>query len=1303
MEAPGSRDPEAELVAEEPWAAGEEAWRPLLYRVVKISGLDGAAVAEAPAAGDLEGGAPGIVQVDGKLGRTVAFDEEEGKYVVQTLEEGFLVALPEENLVEHELQGPEDGGFDQVWPYDDEGLFSLGWEVTNCLATRGWCLLQVPRRDASRTEAAAKAQRLPFATHKRELLPDFLGHTGVGKATEIDPLSLSDVETVSSRLSFGLPDDPIERYDGDLCALFAALAPVTWDTMGFNCAGRTDSMVWLPYANPRERNAMEPTDLDNDDIEEGVVERHLRFLRRRKLCFLYMVESEGGRLRLYSRAALETERPVELPVVKGRLLVFRCDRLTYWYEPLGEHVTLVNWVLDEPPRMKLSDIEGEPKARDELAGILRGPGAPYHEAARILGLACWTGGSVFNPHSAIAMYTAGTDGGVRCPFTRFDTDVYFTKNGQDDHLAGANSYHVHGGLCGDEVVMGFDNNFFGISNDEAVIMCPNQRKVLEVGYEALVSAGHNKESLKNAPIMVYMGDCGTEWTIQLMGFRLAGVSFDGTRVPFEGDKTKFDWNSAGSLTTIGSRLSYQLGLRGPVFHCDTACSSGLTAFCTSMYSLRTSPTTGSLDPHVSGALSGGVNQIMDPGIYIGNSAQHMLSLKGRCFTFDSGGDGYGRGEGTSVAYTVFSKDQKHMEMQEGVAVGNKVNQDGRSASMTAPNGPSQQLCIKSSLREAQLDPHDITASECHGTGTALGDPIEVGSLRGVQETDNRDNALLCTSSKSNIGHLEADAGVTGLFKCILMGKWGLAPPNVHLRTLNPHLDVNGWPAVFENDPVDLSQNSALTGVSSFGVSGTNAHAEVWAQCRTGPNSTARQASFDPQKLDQIKVTCPVTMGPIDYLTGEPIWATPRTGRNGEKLMPRADVLRDELAPYDVSSYAYEGAYRFRREELPDAGEELERGSTVAVCGSWSGWKRLEDMELQADGSYRRVFVLGETCCEAFFLCLNRDPAQRMYPAISTASEKIWIEGPDDQGRGRRWIIDGRDEHVHAGTLYAIHFWWGLDRKRISWEEVSPKDSVLALRYEHSYAVVGTWTSWTPHELTRNPDEAGVWECTLRMGPSGEEEFQFVRDSDPQQSIYPARPRTSSLDVAVRGPDQLGKGKHWLIQGRMDEFYTIRLEVDDGGITVTTSHASGVRVWKSKDGWDRHDYCVAGSWSNWICEMLNMDPQLPGFFKYRGQVGTDFSEEHQGFVEFFQVVVDEDMGQALYPELPDTGPGECIVHGPDGESQGRMWMARSLRPGAFFEIVLNLKAEDRRQIVTWTWEDPLALTLGADGGLPPSAW
>jgi len=160
-------------------------------------------------------------------------------------------------------------------------------------------------------------------------------------------------------------------------------------------------------------------------------------------------------------------------------------------------------------------------------------------------------------------------------------------------------------------------------------------------------------------------------------------------------------------------------------------------------------------------MAGGCTCVNDAIIFVTNASQQMLSLLGRCHTYDVTADGYARGEGCSFAYVKMSDDERDVDMQEACAVGNKVNQDGRSASMTAPNGPSQQMCIKASLREAGLDPHDIQASECHGTGTALGDPIEIGSIRGVQETDVRESPFEMTSAKSNIGHLEGNAGCLG--------------------------------------------------------------------------------------------------------------------------------------------------------------------------------------------------------------------------------------------------------------------------------------------------------------------------------------------------------------------------------------------------------------------------------------------------------------------------------------------------------------------------------------------------------------
>jgi len=1223
------------------------------------------------------------VDANGMLGRAVDWDAEAEAYQVHTFE-GLSLDIPEENLELYEPPQPQDGGFDACWPYFEDTFFDFCSDINNVLLAKHWCVIQVSKSEESRHGALVKARRKEFEVPRQEFVSDYMGRKGHGKVSHIDPLHLMSPEDVEK---LPQPSSELEQYDMDMSSLFAIMGPMTWDSMGFSSCGRTDAMAWLPFSSKREESTLAPEPLNDEDVDEdGLVEKHLHFLRRRRLCLLYTVdcEAEGGQLALYPRADLKQD-PVQLPIQRGRMLVFRCDLMAFKYQPAGSHFTLLSWVLTDPPKLQVDDVMAIDKDKDELYGIKNGPAIPTGERAHVMSLACLTGGSVYSLADAQAMYMAGTDAHIYVPTTRFDTDLYFTNDGQSDHVPGFNSYHHHGGLMFNADVNSFDNEFFEISEHEASIMWPNQRKVLETGYETLYLGGWTKRTVQSQPILVYLGDCGSEWWGELHNRINAGemAQCPGT-----------SWYAAKSMFVTGSRLSYQLALRGPTWLCDTACSSGLTAFCTAMYSIKRPTERGTespaLDTHCQGCVAGGVNIIVDAGVYIGNSASHMLSLKGRCFTFDASGDGYARGEGCSLAYTVISNSDKDSEMQEGCAIGNKVNQDGRSASMTAPNGPAQQLCIRASLMEAGLEPHDITASECHGTGTALGDPIEVGSLRGVQEEDERTIPLFCTSSKSNIGHLEADAGITGVFKCVLMAKYSTGLPNVHTHHLNPHLDIGGWPAQFQSEIIDHEANSGLTGVSSFGISGTNAHTEIWALCRYGPYQAGReQMAMD--KLHQFALTCPVTLGPIDHLTGEPV--RPRGGRRY-----CADVLREELASYDVSSYAYEGGFRYRREALND-GEDLynPEGVRVCICGSWSGWSQAEEMEQQADGSYLRTVILGDTRCETFYICINEHRDLRIYPAVNGAGPRIFIRGPDGQGAGKRWIIDGRDEEVPGGTVYQVRFWWGTERKKISWEEVSPKFAADALHYDHRYQVLGTWTSWQQEDMRRDPDDDVIWECSFRIGPSGQEEFQLCRDRDEQQLIYPAKPQGLRTSVPVRGPDELGAGKRWLIRGPVDEVVKIRAEIDDGKITVAVvSETKGEKVWESVEGWDRHEYWLA--LKDGPCRRMSMDPEIPGVFRARAVVGQNYDERFRGFCEFFNVIVDEDPNYAFYPEVGFASTGECIVRGPDRDCGGRPFTVKSWQAGAAFEAVLDLNATDRRRRVTWAWAAPPQLGFAGGGAL-----
>jgi len=556
----------------------------------------------------------------------------------------------------------------------------------------------------------------------------------------------------------------------------------------------------------------------------------------------------------------------------------------------------------------------------------------------------------------------------------------------------------------------------------------------------------------------------------------------------------------------------------------------------------------------------------------------------------------------------------------------------------------------------------------------------------------RDTVLALTSSKSNIGHLEGGAGIAGLLKCIVMLAAGTCPPNAHCGQLNPHLSVSGFPCIFDTEVIDTHLNSALTGVSSFGFGGTNGRCDIWGQAKFGPR---RSGELDPDAIDQITVTCPITLARIDHITGEPAMGT-TGGAAPIEGKYRADILRDEFAPYDISRFAYQGGFRYRRTEIPeDLEAPLPEGARLFVCGSWSAWTQFEEMERQGDGWYQGTFALGETRCEMFDLCLDKDPAQRIYPVAHKASRKIWVLGPDNFSQGQKWIVDGRDEEVPAGTLFHIYFRSGVERMEVYWEEAgSSADGAIAIKYEHNYSLVGDFSKWKCSPMSRAEGQDGVWEGFVRIGGQGRADFQLVRDEDMQQVIYPAQHKATSSSVPARGPDDLGKGKHFQVRGDPGELATIRLSVVDSMVVVSATSSRGVVEWQSRSGWDRHDYCALGTFHGTKPVKMAMDPKNPGLFSCRVKAGTRFFEETADYGDFFQVVVDGDILQAYSPETTlATAPGQVQVRRPDGIGSTNQFCIRCPEPGLAVDISLDLNAEDRRKTVSWAFAAPEALGAG----------
>src|SRR5437667_1259358 len=357
-----------------------------------------------------------------------------------------------------------------------------------------------------------------------------------------------------------------------------------------------------------------------------------------------------------------------------------------------------------------------------------------------------------------------------------------------------------------ENVGDFDARFFGISPREAVEMDPQQRLLLEVSWEALERAGIAANQLRGTQMGVFIGIIGSEYAL----------------LPRENGAVS-PYMLTGSMSNIASgRISHILGVHGPSMSIDTACSSSLVAVHLACESLRRGES--------SLALAGGVSLMLTPDGFLPLCSLHALARDGRCKTFDANGDGYGRGEGCGVVVLKRLSDAlRDNDPILAVIKGSSVNQDGPGSGLTVPNGMAQKALILKTLEAANVSPADIDYVEVHGTGTALGDPIEFQALAEVFGRDNKREKPLCIGSvKSNIGHLEAAAGIAGLIKSVLCLQNKQIPPNLHLHTINPKIRLETIPAVVPQKvvPWETHGTPRMLGISVFGFSGTNAHAIV---------------------------------------------------------------------------------------------------------------------------------------------------------------------------------------------------------------------------------------------------------------------------------------------------------------------------------------------------------------------------------------------------------------------------------------------------------------------------------------------
>ncbi|QDU65451.1 type I polyketide synthase [Engelhardtia mirabilis] len=432
------------------------------------------------------------------------------------------------------------------------------------------------------------------------------------------------------------------------------------------------------------------------------------------------------------------------------------------------------------------------------AELLRARDAADHEPIAIVGMACRFPGGADSPAAYWALQTEGRDAIGEVPPERWAVDEFFDP---DPDVPGRMYTRWGGWIDG---LDRFDAAFFGISPREAEQLDPQQRILLEVAWEALEHAGIAADSLAGTDTGVFIGNRGADY--------------------YQGQT---DWNpedagsyyaTGNSASTLAGRVSYTLGLTGPCFALDTACSSSLVALHQAVRSLRAGES--------GAALVGGVNAVLDPFGTISICKAQMLSADGRCKTFDAAADGYVRSEGCGViVLKTLSRARADGDRILALVRGTAIDQDGASGGLTVPSRPGQARVLRAALADARVAPGEVDYVEAHGTGTSLGDPIEVAALDDVFAA-GREGPLLVGSVKTNIGHCEPAAGMAGLIKLVLALGHEQLPRHLHLEHPNPHIDWERSCCRVTTEPTSWPRGARrrLAGVSSFGFSGTNAHA-----------------------------------------------------------------------------------------------------------------------------------------------------------------------------------------------------------------------------------------------------------------------------------------------------------------------------------------------------------------------------------------------------------------------------------------------------------------------------------------------
>jgi len=977
--------------------------------------------------------------------------------------------------------------------------------LASCLASKGFCTIDLgldqkiaskALDDVSALKAAGRFYRPP------ELIAEgLLGTEGSAQVAELQAPALEPGAA---------PDGQgLREVDGLMSRVGVELSP-HFDLLGFEFSHRSNAIVHeagIPGEGPA--------------LSEGDVTKWLeKFLRHNVMVLVFLGPMEGAlKLKVYEEDAADAH---EVPTPPGRMVVLRPDLLSHQHVALGKAVVVSSFFVHAHAFQKRHATGGWimcPVAREldkwamERAKALKAqmkegaswdPAVPkaFQQAANqsyfkgnmvgIRGLSCrfpvnWEADHYFRS------LTGGPDYVIEVPIIRWDHSQWYDDSAEAWKFAKTNVRH--GAFM--EGVDLFDNKIFTLSVSESRGMDPHQRVIMEVGYDALYRMGMSKKTLMNSSGSVYVGHSFGDW-----GFveKCADCSGCGP--------------TGGAGCVAANRLSFVMGMKGPSMALDTDQSSSLTAIFMTAESVQ--PKGRSLTSDLGVGI--GAQLMLSPTWWAQHGALGWLSRRGRCMAFDACASGFVRGEGCAAASLkplCELVDGKYVQEEKypvvGVLAGVSLNTNGKCANMSTPNGVAEQEVIHDAVRHAGVEPGDIDAVEAHGAGLFLADAIEVGSHLRAARIDS-DAPLCVTSVKTIVGNLMECGGIAALQKIVLGSRWGFMACGLHLREVNPHMDVVDNPVALLTEHLSYPRQASFNGALSQGFGGTNVYCLTWGK-------------LDEQRL-------PAAPG-----------------------FP-AEHQRIQFWP---------GGGGFL-----DAAERPERG--YYIVGSWSEWGGPQLMEDEGGGAYGCTVTLGENSWESFQIWLDGHPQRVLHPGMVQARRDTAACGPHEEAEVFTWLIDGRCEQARLpavrdagadeggevqdqlvplehmdmgkpGDQYHVRLHIAGKWRLVTWEkekEAPPRDDgAFPPESVGKYYIVSSWNGWDYEELKPDPGAKGLFytEVTLKWGSGS---FQIVRNRDVFQVLYPSE-HNAAEDALVFGPDEAIEDLRWFIDGRGGDTFRVEFQ------------------------------------------------------------------------------------------------------------------------------------------------------------------